>query len=489
MLWRTSSPAGRVPSDGKQVADFIDLACTVSKGKHAGESLNLRPWQRKMLMAMYRTKQGRRVYRQGLVGFPRKNGKSAISSGIALYGLTDEPGAEVYSCAGDKDQARIVFAAARKAVESSETLSANFKCYRDVIEFPKLGSIYRVLSAEAYSKEGLNPSLVIFDEVHVQPNDELWSVMNLGSGTREQPLVLGITTAGVKYDATGAESLCYRLWQKGMRAAAGENDDPTFFFWWHGAPDDADYTDPAVWRDANPALGEFLYLEDFQSTVNKVPEAEFRTKRLNQWVSAAKAWLPQGAWGRCGDRARVIPDGSRVVLGFDGSFNNDSSALVVATVDPEPFLDVVECWERPEHAGNDWQVPIFDVEEAIRVACRRWKVVEIACDPFRWARTMQILEAERLPVVEFPQSPGRMVPATARFFEAVVNGTMHHSGDPRLARHVDNCHIKTDARGSRITKETRGSARKIDLAIAAVMAYERACQTQPGPPPILLGWR
>lgn len=480
MLWKTSSPGGRpANSEGKDVADFIDLACKVSKGSHAGESLNLRLWQRQLLTALFRKKAGHRMYRQGLVGFPRKNGKSALGSGLALYGLTDEPGAEVYSCAGDRLQARIVFEEAQKAVKGSETLSANFKCYRDVIEYPKLGSIYRVLSAEAYSKEGLNPSLVIFDEVHVQPDDSLWNVMNLGSGTREQPLVLGITTAGVKYDQSGQESLCYRLWQKGMRIAGGEQIDPTFFFWWYGARDDADYTDPKVWADANPALGDFLYLEDFKSIVNKVPEAEFRTKRLNQWVSAAQVWLPQGSWDRCADPSRVIEPGSNVVLGFDGSFNNDSTALVVATCSSTPHLDVVECWEKPEQAGNEWQVPILDVEEAIRQACRRWQVREIACDPYRWARSYQILEGEGLPVVEFPQHPARMVPATQRFYEAVVNGTLTHSGDPRLARHVGNCVIKTDARGSRLAKDAKASNRKIDLAVASVMAVDRAVQAPP----------
>src|SRR2546422_7070674 len=114
--------------------------------------------------------------------------------------MFDEPGAEVYSCAGDKDQARIVFGEAKKSVEANPDLSARFKVYRDAIESPAQNAVYRVLSAEAYSKEGLNPSLVVFDELHVQPNDELWNTMNLGSGTRAQPLVLAITTAGVKTD-------------------------------------------------------------------------------------------------------------------------------------------------------------------------------------------------------------------------------------------------------------------------------------------------
>jgi phage terminase large subunit-like protein len=141
-----------------------------------------------------------------------------------------------------------------------------------------------------------------------------------------------------------------------------------------------------------------------------------------------------------------------------------------------PHVDVVECWEKPAEAETDWAVPILDVEEAIRQACRRWQVREIVCDPYRWARSYQILEAEGLPVVEFPQSPARMVPATQRFYEAVLNQSVTHSGDPRLARHMDNAKLKVDARGSRLAKESRHSAKKIDLAVAAVMGLDRAMQ-------------
>lgn len=470
-------PAGRTSSDGAVVAEFIEATCIITKGRQAGEPLVLLPFQRKLLKDLFVLRRdGRRRYRQALVGLPRKNGKSAIGSGVALYGLFDEPGAEVYSCAGDKDQARIVFGEAKKSVEASKDLSARFKVYRDAIEYPARSAVYRVLSAEAYSKEGLNPSLVVFDELHVQPNDELWNTMNLGSGAREQPLVLAITTAGVKTDGTGTDSLCYRLWQYGRQVEAGETSDPSFFFRWWGAPPGADHTDPKVWRAANPALGKFLFLEDFEATVRRTPENEFRTKRLNQWVSSAQAWLPGGTWARCADPSREIATGAEVVLGFDGSFNNDSTALVVCTTS-DAHLDVVEAWERPVGAGHDWQVPIVDVEDAIRRACRRWQVREIVCDPFRWARSYQILQAEGLPVVEFPQSPARMVPATQRFYEAVVNQTLTHSGDPSLARHIENCVLRVDARGARLSKESKSSSRKIDLAVASVMAYERAMQT------------
>lgn len=473
--------------DGEDVSEFVEAMCTITKDTFSGRSgspLELRPWQRLLLGHVFaRRPDGRRRHRVALVGEPRKNGKSGLAAGIALDGLFECQGAEVYSCAGDKEQARIVFGDAKKMIEAQPDLSAACKVYRDAVEVVELGSVYRCLSAEAFTKEGLSPTRVVFDELHVQPNDELFNVMALAAGARIDPLLFAITTAGVKSDTTGRDSVCYRLFQYGERIASGELDDESFFMAWWGAPDEANHRDPAVWDDANPALGDLLDPEDLESAVKRTPEAEFRTKRLNQWVSAAQAWLPAGAWEACFDPEAGVEDGEEVCLGFDGSFNNDSTALVVVSCPtedrPVPFVGVVDCWERPPDAGDDWTVPVLDVEEAIRVACRRWKVREIVCDPARWARTYQILDEEGLPVVEFPQSAARMTPATQRFYESVVNQTVAHSGDPRMGRHMANCRTRTDNRGTRISKDAKSSPRKIDLAVAAVMALERACQPPP----------
>jgi phage terminase large subunit-like protein len=199
-------------------------------------------------------------------------------------------------------------------------------------------------------------------------------------------------------------------------------------------------------------------------------EASFRRARLCQLTDQLEdAWLPPSAWAACADATRSIPDGAEVVLSFDGSCNGDTTVLVVAAVDQRPHVDLVELWEP-----DGRQVPVVDVEHAIRQACRRWRVLEIAADPFRWARSLQLLDGEGLPVLEYPQSPGRMTPATARFYEAVVNGQLTHSGDSRLARHIGNAVLREDARGARLAKERKDSPRRIDAAVAAVMAHDRA---------------
>jgi phage terminase large subunit-like protein len=471
--------------DGPEVCRRIEALGSVSKdgfAARAGDPLVLRGWQKQLLYRLFaRRPDGRRRHRVGLVGMPRKNGKSSLGSGLALDGLLfDGQGAEVYSAAAEKEQARIVFGETKRMIQANPDLAEATNPMRDVIEVPSSNSIYRVLSAEAYSKEGLNISRALVDELHAHPNDELWNVLTLGSAARIDPLVLAITTAGVMTDSAGYDSICYRLFKYGVDIANGLIDDPSFFFAWWGAPSDADYRDPEVWAAANPAYGDLIDPEDFASSVKRTPEGEFKTKRLNMWVAAKSAWFPDGAWAACEDTEREISPREPVVLGFDGSFNGDSTALVLCTCGEKPHVDVVGVWQKSRGDGDDWVVPIDDVMQLIRQSCKQWKVREIVCDPYRWAMPLQTLAAERLPMVEFPQSPQRMMPATSRFYDAVMNGDITHSGNKDLARHVGNAVLKTDSRGSRLSKETKGSPRKIDLAVAAVMAFDRASQLKKG---------
>lgn len=450
---------------------FIQRHCRLTKGSRARSTIRLAPWQRKLVKDLMRSRRGRRVHRRALVGMPRKNGKSLLGAGLALYALVGdgEEGAEVYSCAGDRSQARIVFGEAKRMVELDPMLSKVVKPYRDSLEVPSTGSRYRVLSAEAYSKEGLSPSFVVFDEVHVQPNDDLWTVMTLGMGTREQPMILGITTAG--YDPM---SLCGRLYEHGRRVQAGEVDDPSFFFrWWEPSDPQADWKDPRVWREANPGIPSGFLDEDIVADALNMPggESAFRRYHLNQWTATATAWLPAGVWAAAADPARLIVAGEPVVLAVDGSWSNDSTALVACTAD---HVSVVKAWERP--AGHQqWRVPMLDVEDAIRDAARLYRPTEIVCDPYWFQRSFHVLEAEGLPMVEFPTNAlGRMVPATKKFEDDLLEGRLSHDGHPALARHMGNAVVKDDRYGRRITKEAPNSPRKIDLAVAAVIGHDRA---------------
>lgn len=478
--WLTSVDDSELAqSRGWEVADFINSMCIQTKDTVAGRSgqqIVLRDWQKKLLDNIFAVRDdGRFKNRTALVGMPRKSGKSALSSGIALWSLfLGENGGEIYSCAADRDQARIVFGDAKKMIEAEPELLAQAKLYRDAIEIPATGSIYRVLSSEAYTKEGLSPTLVIMDELHALPNRELFDVMTLGMGARREPLLLAITTAGVKADSTGQDSIAYSLYQYGQKVIRGEYDDPSFFMAWWEASLESDHRDPETWKLANPAFGDLNSIEDFESAVKRTPEAEFRTKRTNAWVSSQTAWLPNGAW-EARESNRVVDKDVPVILGFDGSFSGDASVVMGVTIEDEPHVFLVEAWEKQPNDSDEWRVDSLEVENAIIQACQRYNVKEIACDPFRWQRSMQVLQDAGLPVVEWPStSAARMIPACAKFYDAVVSEKLTQDGSPLLTRHISNAVVKIDRLGPRIVKEHRGSPRKIDAAVASIIAFDRA---------------
>lgn len=204
-------------------------------------------------------------------------------------------------------------------------------------------------------------------------------------------LVLNTTTPGWDLDTPAG-----RLHTYGRAVNSGEiTDDEFLFVWWGCPPDRYDLSDEqqllAAIADANPAAGSLLNTHDVAARYHQIPRNEFERYHLGVWTTTAQAWLPAGAWDACAAPHVVIPDGADVVLGFDGSLAEDSTALVVATCSDRPHLDVVGCWERPARAGDDWTVPIADVEDTIRQACQRYNVYEIVIDPYGYRRTFQIL--------------------------------------------------------------------------------------------------
>ena len=480
--WLTPVPEDAIERGRREepVAEFAEAFGIITKDSVSGKSgspLVLRGWQQSLLEHMFAFENGGYRHQSQLVLMPRKNGKSALGSVIGLYGLILGPsGAEVYSVAAEKEQARIVFADARRMIEASEELSSMTKLYRDAIEMPKLNSVYRVMSAEAYSKEGLSPTMTVFDELHAQKNRDLYDTFSLAMGARGKlSTLIAISTAGVRMDASGRDSICYSLYQYGQKVARGEIKDDTFFMAAWEAPADSDHRNPETWKLANPGFGDICDADDFASAVMRTPEPEFRTKRCNQWVSSAVGWLPTGSWDSC--KADLDLEGKEYVIGFDGSFSGDSTVLVGATLEDEPQVFMIKAWEKDTQIHDDtWRVDILEVENTIRDFVKNNPgVKEIVCDPYRWQRSMEILADEGYPIVEYPSTNARrMVPACAKFFDAVVDKRLKHDGDPLLARHLSNAVVKVDNLGPRIVKENRNSSRRIDAAVAAVIAVDRA---------------
>lgn len=443
---------------------FAEKFLRVPKGTGARSVLRLRPFQKLMVEDVLDS--GART-----CGFmlPRGSGKTTLLAGIALYALyTYGEGANVVIVAVDERQAGLAFTAARRMVELSEDLSTRTHVYRDRLHVPLTDSTFQVLPASPAALEGLDYVLALVDEAGVVSRD-VFETVQLAQGKRERSVLVAIGTPGPKLDDQVLLSL--------REYAADHPEDTTLRFReWSAAGYEHHPVDCAhCWELANPALDDFLHRDALTALLPpKVREATFRRARLCQLATEQEGTLlAPGVWDGL-STGEGIPDGTRVVLSLDGSVSDDSTALIVATVDAEPHLDVVQVWAKPP-GDEDWRAPILDIEQAIRDACRRWEVVEIACDPFRYSRTLAVLAEEKLPVVEWPWSPPRVTAATSDLLAACNNQKITHSGDRVLAAHVAAAVLKEDTRGVRIDKTSRSRhAPKIDALAAALMAHSRA---------------
>jgi phage terminase large subunit-like protein len=437
---------------------FIEAFLRVPKGEGALDPVRLRPWQVDLVRAVLAD-----GVRQGLVSLPRGNGKTTLAAMLAVWGLFDGPeGAQVLTVASDERQARLVWNAARRMIELNPVLAEQVQVFQDRIYCPHHDGTLAPLPADAASLQGWDPSLAIVDELHVV-YEGTFEAMALASGKRAESLLLAISTP-----ADDPDSVMWRLVEHGRA-----QDDPAFGFIEYAAPDGCAVDDETAWKVANPALGDFLALDALRATLKTTREPSFRRFRLGQWVGQVDTWLPWGMWDGLVDTVRD-PAGEQVVLGFDGSASGDSTALVGATVDGAHVF-VVDVWANP--GDLRWRVPRGDVDAAVDLAFERYEVVELACDPWGWRSEIEQWadrHGERV-VVEWPTNVvSRMAPATDRVYQAAATGRLTHDGDVRLAAHVANATAKTTAHGDVIVKDRRGSTRKIDAAVAAIVAFDRA---------------
>jgi phage terminase large subunit-like protein len=474
-IWK---PAYYVPSlskntRGADVADFSKLLLKASRGFKAGEALVLTQWQRWLIDRLLEEnpETGLLRYRRAIVGLPRKNGKSLLGTAIALEHLLYGPeGAQVYSAASDRAQARIVFGEARNQVMDNPALSKIIKVYRDALEYK--GSIYRALSADAMRAHGLAPSLVVADELHAWPSspsntrgDELWEALTQGSADRPESLVVGITTAGGATD-----TLLGRLYEHGKRVSTGETEDPQFGFWWWEAGQEADPLSLDTWRAANPNLAEgLLDLGDFEASIAAAGSsgfAGFQRYRLNQWVRlAGEDFVSPHFWAEA-ERKETVPLGAEVTAGFDGSVSGDATGIVICDV-ATGTLKVHAVWE-PDLQNPDWVVDRADVNSAIEKLFENYRVKMLWADPsFYEPDVLEWSKRWRHKVERIPPTNHRMAPLAQQFIADIVAKDLGHDGDKRLERHVLNA-VATES-GS-FKKEKKASPRKIDLLACAVLA-------------------
>lgn len=462
------------PARGDRAVAFFEKYLRHMKGRWAGQAFILEDWQRdEIIRPLFGTidpKTGLRWYREALIGLPRKNGKSELAAGIALYMLVadGEYGAEVYSLAGDKKQASLVYKTAGDMVRASPFRSA-VKVYRTVMEVGETGSLYRALSADADLQHGLNPHCGIIDEYHVHRNAEQYEAMRTGTAAREQPLIVTITTAGAERRGPA--------WELYERGRGGE--DSRMFFVWYGVEAGVDIKNVKAFKKANPAS---WVTEDFlkDQMPPTLPEAVFRRLHGNEWYEGAELeWVPRDAWDACYGVPDLDP-GAPVVIGVDAASRRDTTAVTACQRKPDGKMHV-RTWlfEVDEGIGYlDYSI----VENLIRELASTYDVRRVAFDPFQFVRSAQILDAEGLPVETFPQNDTRMVPASQVLYDAIMHGQLVHDGDPRVTDQVMAAAIYETARGWRLHKKKSGRAidATISLAIACQLA-EWEAQLGDGP--------
>lgn len=435
---------------------------------------------------------GRRVYRRGVLSRPKGRAKSELAGMIASAEGLAEVRFDGWDARGNPVGRPIISPIVRCFATEEQQAGNTYDNVQYMLaegkvfdEYPGIdvgltrtflpnGGEIVALSSAASSKDGGKDTFDVFDETH------LWVLPRL------KALHATVTRNLIKRRAADGWSLeTSTMYAPGEDSVAEETHKTaanleSVLFDHKQAPDDVDIDDDeslrsalefvygpaASWMDIDGIIGEF------RNPQNR--ESDNRRYWLNQPWTTEEKFVTPAQWDGCRDTDRTIPEGSPVVLSLDGSFNNDSTAVAVILVDERPHVDLVGCWERPEDADPLWEVDILDVEASIRAARLRWRVLELCADKYRWARTLQVLDDEGLVVAEFPQTASRMTPATKRLYDLLTTGGLTHSGDERLRRHVLNATVKNDARGYRLSKESKASGNKIDAAVAAVMGLDRA---------------
>ncbi len=484
---------------------FIECLCH-TKGKWAGQKFELIDWQEQIIRDLFGILKpnGYRQFNTAYVEIPKKMGKSELAAAIALLLCCGdgEQRAEVYGCAADRNQASIVFDVAADMVQLCPDLEKRVQIYKSnkKLVYLPTNSFYQVLSAEAYSKHGLNVHGVVFDELHAQPNRKLYDVMTKGSGdARMQPLYFLITTAG-----NNTESIGYEIHQKAKDILEGRKIDPTFYPVIYGAEEGDDWTDPKVWKKANPSLGITVGIDKVRDACesakqNPAEENSFRQLRLNQWVKQSVRWMPMDKWDKCAFAADPSQLEGRVCYGgLDLSSTTDITAFVLV-FPPEdeddkyivlPYFWIPEenmqirvnrdrvpydLWERQGYLqtteGN--VIHYGFIEKFIEQLGERYNIREIAFDRWGAVQMVQNLEGMGFTVVPFGQGFKDMSPPTKELMKLVLEERIAHGGHPVLRWMMDNIFIRTDPAGN-IKADKEKSTEKIDGAVATIMALDRA---------------
>lgn len=475
--------------------DFINTL------KHTGDFVGvpfaLRPWQEDIIRQIF-DENGNARYRRVFIALPRKNGKTELIAAIALFLLlgTGKRGQNIYSASGDAEQAGLIHRAAATMIGQSEAMSGICQVYQGNVKRIKvdpLGSEFRSLSSEAYSKFGLRPSVNLFDEVHVFPNGDLHEALETAFGATKDPLTIYITTAG--YDRT---SLCWELWERARSAKRDPASDPNFLGILYEFEEGDDWADEAVWRKVNPGLGDYVGLKEFRDAFDNAqrqPRSEngFRQFRLNQWTQQAQRWLSVDAWTACGgkfDEAELL--GQPCYAGFDGAVTGDMACFWMVFPTDNGVRVIGHGWVPREGRWRDeirnkdrypqWERDGFltftDKNTIDRKVIKRdigkynekYPIRQLFADrAYSMDMLTDLFNDEGMDVKGITNSPLNLNESCVRLEEFVLSGKIEHGSNPVLNWNVANASLKRGSTGL-IYPDRSSATERIDGLMALVYA-------------------
>ena len=506
--WATSGPYLFDEEEAGEWCEFAEELPHI-KGPLAGQNIRLEGWQCFILTTVFgwrKRSTGTRRFRRVYIEVPRGNAKSTLSSGVGLKAAfaDGEGGAEVYSAATTRDQARIVFkdaqAMARRRPELCRELGVEVLAH-DIVQ-SSTASKFTALASDSNSLDGLNIHFAAVDELHAHKTREVYDVLETGTGKRPQSMLWSITTAGS--DRAG---ICYELRTYTTKVLSGVIEDESHFGIIYTIDDGDDWTDETSWRKANPNWGVSVQpdvVAQLAAKAMQMPaaQANFKTKHLDVWVNADQAWMDMRAWDRCADPELTLDQfaGETCYVGLDLASKTDIAARVVVfpkVIDGQAHYYLFGRYFLPEQAIDDgrnsqyrgWATQdlvtvtpgdVLDfqaVEDDVLAISSAHQVAEVAYDPWQATQLAQRLQANGATTVEFRNTVGNFSAPMKELDALARSGRLHHNGDPVLTWMVSNVVCHTDAKENIYPRKERPE-NKIDGVIAAITALGRAMVSQ-----------
>lgn len=492
------------PVAAEHVCVFFEEFLKLSKGKWAGKPFHLLGWQKEELLKPlfgWKRADGTRRYRNAYIHIPKKNGKSALCSGLTLYLLIadNEPGAEVFNVAADINQAGIVFNESAKMVRQSPALSQQLQITESKKEIYHRGteSLFKALTSEHSTKEGLNISGLIVDEFHAHKDDKLIKALRYGGVARTQPLQIIITTAG----EVKGEGVCYHEYEYAKKVKDDHVIDWSYFPLIYEAEEEDDWTCPAVWEKANPSYGYTLTEESFSDACRKAQESaeeeyDFKRYRLNMWPGKSFTWLKPRKWDACFEEydEEFLVGLSCYAAGDLGSKQDITAFVLVFPVD-DKFYILPRFW-LPEDTANErvrkdrvnyhtWERDGFIkftegnvidnrvIFHDIIDLSKKFQIKEMAFDPWNAMQLLIDLGNDGFNVVEFRQNLSQFSGPMKELEANILAQNLRHNGNPVMNWMMSNLVARKDSNDN-IRPDKEKSNEKIDGGVALIMAFGRA---------------